>query len=204
MKNYQKAGHKMNSDVVNPVTLGNKNTERDFSESIKNNIVRTVDNLSKSGLSTELENVKGYNKKGKKIKPEEVRYIILRNKNPESKFRELKDLCKNVHWILVEEGSFLWRELTCNIDINCRYINETKCRIYDIEIVMEQSNRTKLLVAEPGVGKSTEIVLLTSLINDWKTQYSALLKLLSCKVLSKVFEGYAVHAPTGSHLITEG
>jgi hypothetical protein len=86
--------------------------------------------------------VKGYNKRGKKIKPEEVRYIIRGNKNPESKYREQKDLCKNVHWIFVEEVSFLRRELSCNIDINCRYINQKKCRRYDIESIMEQSNRT--------------------------------------------------------------
>jgi hypothetical protein len=78
----------------------------------------------------------------------------------------------------VEEGSSLWRESNCNIDIICRYINETKCRVYDIKSVMKQSDRTMLLIAEPGMGKSTGIVLLTSLINDWKTQYSALLKLL--------------------------
>jgi len=52
--------------------------------------------------------------------------------------------------------------------------------------------------------KKPEIVLLTALINDWKKQNSALLKLLSRTELSKVFKRYALHARTGSHLITEG
>ena len=155
IKAHQKVGQTMKSDYVKSFTLGNKNAESDFEESIKNNTVRTVDNLSKSGLSAELENMTSYNKKGKEIKPEEVRYIILGKKNPERKFRELKELCTNVHWIHVEEGSFLWRDSKGNIDIIRRYIDDTKCTEYDVESVIEQSDRTMLLVAEPGMGKST-------------------------------------------------
>jgi len=55
----------------------------------------------------------------------------------------------------VEEGSFLWRDSNCNIDIIRRYIDDTKCKNYDIESVMDQSDRTMLVVAEPGMGKST-------------------------------------------------
>jgi hypothetical protein len=156
IKAYQNVGQKMKDAV------GNKSTERDFSESRGINCesrgihsVRTADNLSKSGLSAELDNMKADNNTEKKIKPEEVRYIILGDKNTESKFRELKKLCKNVHWVYVEEGSFLWRESSCNIDIIRRYIDEAKCMTYDIEWVMEQSDRTVFLVAEPGMGKST-------------------------------------------------
>jgi len=155
MKTHRKVGQRRKSDDIKSVTLGNKNTEIDFSESIKNNTVRTGDNLAKSCLCAELEDVKTYNKIGEKIKPEEVRYIIVGNKNSESKFRELKKLCTNVHWIHVEENSFLWRESSCNIDIIRRYINETKCRKHDIESVIEMRDRIMLLVAEPGMGKST-------------------------------------------------
>jgi hypothetical protein len=120
------------------------------------NIASTnADKFSMSCLRAELENEKSYNKIGRQIKPEELRYIILENQNPESKFAEMKGLLENVHWIHVEEGNFTWRDSKCNIDIIRRYIDETKCINYVMESVMEQSDRTVLLVAEPGMGKST-------------------------------------------------
>jgi hypothetical protein len=135
--------------------LCEKTTECDFSESRKNIASMIADNFSKPGLSAELENKKAYNKLGQKIKPEEVRYVILGNKNPESKFWELKAQLANAHWIHVEEGSFLWRDSNCNIDIIRGYIDKTKCRKYDIESATKQSDRTMLLVAGAGMGKST-------------------------------------------------
>ena len=114
--------------------FGGKNTESDFSESIKNIPFMIADNTSKSVLSAEPDNMKAYNKIGQKVKPEELRYIILGNKNPEGKFRELKALLPNVHWIHVEEGSLLWRDSNCNIDIIRRYIDETECSNYYIKM----------------------------------------------------------------------
>ena len=134
---------------------GEKICEFVYDETVKNHSFKIVSYCSEIGLSTEWGDMKSYNKKGKEIKPEEVRYIILGNNNPESKFRELKELFTNVHWIHVEEGSFLWRDSKGSIDIIRRYIDDTKCREYDVESVMEESDRTMLLVAEPGMGKST-------------------------------------------------
>jgi len=51
--------------------------------------------------------VKAYNEEGKNVKHEEGRYIILGKNNPASKFRERKELFRNIHWIHVEEVSFL-------------------------------------------------------------------------------------------------
>ena len=87
--------------------------------------------------------------------PDGVRYIILGHKNTESNFRELKELCTNVHWIHVEESSFLWRDSNCNIDFIRRNIDNTKCEKYDIERLIGHNDRTMLLIAEPGMGKST-------------------------------------------------
>jgi len=97
--------------------LGEKTTDSNFNESMKNIPSTIADNSSKSDRSPELDNKKAYNKIGQKVKPEEVRYIILGNKNQESKFRELKGKLANLHWIHVEEGSFLWRDWNCNVDI---------------------------------------------------------------------------------------
>jgi len=121
----------------------------------RNHSFKIVCDFSKTGLSDELKNVKAYNEAGQNIKPEEVRYITLGNKNPEIEFRELKKLCRNVHWIHVEEGSVLWWETNSNIDIIRRYIDNTKHQKYDMNSVVEHNDRTVLLVAEPGMGKST-------------------------------------------------
>jgi hypothetical protein len=155
MKTHQKVAQKMKCQDVKSVSLANKNTESDFSDSIKNIPFTTVDTFSKSVLSAELENAKSYNEIEQEIKHQGLSYIILGNESPDSKFGELKKMFTNVHWIHVEEGSFLWRDSKSTTDIILRYVDETKCRKYDIESVMEQNDRTMLLVAEPGMGKST-------------------------------------------------
>jgi len=156
MKSHKNVGEKMKSDDGDYKIFGNKNSENDVSEGTKNNSFSGVVKFSKSGFSAELENMKAYKEAEQNVKPEEVRYIILGNKNPDIEFRQLKEVCRNVHWIDVEEGSFLWRDTNGNIDIIRRYIDNTKCKkYYDMKSVVEHNDRTMLLVAEPGMGKST-------------------------------------------------
>jgi hypothetical protein len=84
MKNHQKVGQKMKFGDVRYNRFWNKNAENDVSEGSKINTFGIVAAFSKSVLSAELENMKPYNEAGQNINPEEVRYIILGNKNPES------------------------------------------------------------------------------------------------------------------------
>jgi ankyrin repeat protein len=156
LKNYLPASEKICEFVCN---------ERERSHNFK-----IVSDFSKTGLSSELENMETYNEPGQNVEPEEVRYIILGNKNPDSEFRKLKELCRNVHWIHVEEGAFLWRDTNSNIDIIRRYIDNTKCEKYDdMESLVEHKDRTILLVAEPGMGKSTFLSYMAHKIKEWKT-----------------------------------
>jgi hypothetical protein len=78
--------------------IAEKMTEYHISESRKNTTTTISNNFSKSCFRAELENDNVY-KLGHKITPEEVRHIILGNEHPENKFRELKTLLANVHWI---------------------------------------------------------------------------------------------------------
>ena len=155
MKTYQKVGQKMKSDDFGYNNFWNKNKEIEVSEDSKINSFGIVATVSKSVLSTELVNMQSYNEAGQNKKPNELRYIILGNKNPESEFRELKKLHTNLHWIHVEDGSFLWRDTNGNIDIIRRYIDNTICEDYNMKTILEHNDRTMLLVAEPGMGKST-------------------------------------------------
>jgi len=141
MKNYLPAGEKISEFVYD---------ERRISHSFK-----IYSDFSKPGFSAELKNMKSRRKIKQATKPEDVRYVILGDLNPEGAFRKLKELCTNVHWIHMEKGSFLWKDSNCNIDIIRRHIDNTKCKKYDIESVMEHRHKTMSLVAEPGMGKST-------------------------------------------------
>jgi hypothetical protein len=168
-KTHQKVGQKMKSDDVMYNIFEKKNMETDVSEDTKIKPCSIVDKFPKCGLSAELENMKAYNESGQNLKPEEVRYIVLGNKNPKSEFRELKELCRNVHWIHLEDGSFVWKDTNGNIDIIRRYIDNTKCEKYDdMKSVVEHKDRTKLLVAEPGMGKSTFLAYMAYEIKKWK------------------------------------
>ena len=140
LKNYLPAGEKICEFVYD---------ERKINHSFK-----IYSDFSNPGFSTERENMKSH-MTGEATKPEDVRYVILGDLNPESDFRKLKELCTNVHWIHMEEGSFLWRDSNCDIDIICRNIDDTKCKDYDIEGVIEHKDKVMSLVAEPGMGKST-------------------------------------------------
>jgi len=53
----------------------------------------------------------------------------------------------------VEEGTFLWRDSNCNIDIIRRYIDK-KCEEYNMRSLVEYNYITMLMVAEPGMEKS--------------------------------------------------
>ena len=134
---------------------GEKICEFVYDEGERNHSFKIVADFSKPGLSAERQTQKTHYEVGQKMKPDGVRYIILGEKTTERDFRELKALVKNVHWIHFEEGSFLWRGSNCNIDTIRTYIDNTKCKKYDIKFVMENNDRTMLLVAEPGMGKST-------------------------------------------------
>ena len=155
-------------ELKNYLLAGEKICECVYDEREGSHIFKIVSDFSKTELSAELENMKTSNEAGQNVKPEEVRYIILGNKNPESDFRELKEMCRNVHWIHVEEGSFLWRDSKCNIDIIRRCIDKTKLQTYDMKSVVEHNDRTMLLVAEPGMGKSTFFSYMAHEIKKWK------------------------------------
>ena len=141
LKNYLPAGEKICEFVYD---------ERERSHSFK-----ICSEFSNTGFSAEWENVNSHHEIGEAKKPENVRYVILGDLNPEIAFRKLKELCTNLHWIHMEKGSFLWRDSKCNIDIIRRYIDNTKFKKYDMKHVMEQRHETMPLVAEPGMGKST-------------------------------------------------
>jgi ankyrin repeat protein len=126
-----------------------------FQEGKTNHPFRIVTSCSKPLLGVSCGTTKTQYSERKSSEQEDVRYIVIGKRHPENDFRNLKALYKNLHWIHMERGSFLWRESNCNIDIIRRHIDKTKCEQYVIRRIMEHDNRTMLLVAEPGMGKST-------------------------------------------------
>jgi ankyrin repeat protein len=140
-----------------------------YDESERKHIFKIISEFTQPGPSVEFENMKAYNEAGQNKKPENVNYIILENKNPENEFGELKKLCRNVHWIHVEGRSFLWRDTNGDIDIIRNVTDKTKHEKYDIRSVMEHKDQTMLLVAEPGMGKSTFLSYMAHEIKKWNS-----------------------------------
>jgi hypothetical protein len=128
MKTQQIVGRKMICDDVWYNTFGKNNTEIISNEESKINSFSTVAKFSKPCPSVELQNVKAYNKTGQNIKPEEIRYIILGNKNTETEFREMKELCRNVLWIQVEEVSFYGGARTVILTLSARILTKQNVR----------------------------------------------------------------------------
>jgi ankyrin repeat protein len=153
LKNYVLAGEKICEFLYD---------DREGSHSFK-----ILDYFSKTGLSADWKSINTHHNIGQKIKPEDVRYIILGKQQPKRDFRKLKKMFTNIHWIHMENGSFLWRESSCNIGIIRRYIDDTKYKKYDVKRLMEHNDRTMLLVAEPGMGKSTFFSNLEHDIKKW-------------------------------------
>ena len=139
-----------------------------FKEGKTNHSFRIVTSCSKPFLGANCGTTKTQYSGRKSRKQEDVRYIVLGEIYPENDFRNLKALYKNLHWIHMKRGSFLWRESNCNIDIIRRHIDKTKCEEYVIGRLMEQNNRTMLLVAEPGMGKSTFLSYMEHEIKKYK------------------------------------
>jgi hypothetical protein len=92
-------------------------------------------------------------KRQKKYKTRKSKIFYSCKQNLESEFRELKKLCRNVHWIHVKEDSFLWRDTNCNIETIRRYIENIKCEKHNIKRAVGHNDRTRLLVTEPGMRK---------------------------------------------------
>ena len=126
-----------------------------FKEGKTNHSFRIVTSCSKPLLGVNCGTTITQYSGRKSSKQEDVRYIVLGKRYPENDFRNLKALYKNLHWIHMERGSFLWKESNCSIDIIRRHVDKTKCEEYVVRRIMEHNNRTMLLVAEPGMGKST-------------------------------------------------
>jgi hypothetical protein len=119
------------------LTAGENTYEFVYNERDRSHSFKIVADFFKPGLSAERQTKKPYHEVGQKMKPDDVRYIILGGKITECDFRELKALFKKVHWIHMEDGSVLWRDSNCNIDTIRMYIDNTKYKKCDIKILVE-------------------------------------------------------------------
>jgi hypothetical protein len=89
------------------------------------------------------------------VKQMKLDTLFLERETRKLDFNELKPSCKNVHFIRMKDGKFVWRDSNCNIHIISKYIDITKCEPYDDRRITEHSDTAMFLTAEPGMGKST-------------------------------------------------
>ncbi|XP_069670620.1 uncharacterized protein [Periplaneta americana] len=82
------------------------------------------------------------------------RCFVIRGKED---FEKAKNVFERVHWLHKEETGFIWKQSKGSIAyIKSHILDETSIRSF--QEVMLLSDKVKLLVAHPGMGKSTEIV----------------------------------------------
>ncbi|XP_069670304.1 uncharacterized protein [Periplaneta americana] len=72
-------------------------------------------------------------------------------------FEMAKSVFERVHWIHKEETDFIWKESNGSVSYIKSHLKDVTS-IRSLQEVMLLSDKVKLLVAHPGMGKSTEIV----------------------------------------------
>jgi hypothetical protein len=143
------------SELKRYIPVDEKIHKLEFDERSRTCRFNIVDSFTESGLSVDLRSKTTRLTVSQSSVPQRARYIILGKKDPETDFKGLKVSCKNVHWIDMKDGKFVWRESNCSIHMIRKYIDNTKCEPYDDRRIIEHSDTAMLLTAEPGMGKST-------------------------------------------------
>ncbi|XP_069670623.1 uncharacterized protein [Periplaneta americana] len=72
-------------------------------------------------------------------------------------FEKAKTVFQRVHWLHKEETGFIWKQSKGSVSYVKAYLNDMTS-IRSLQEVMLISDKVKLLVAHPGMGKSTEVV----------------------------------------------
>ncbi|KAJ9586955.1 hypothetical protein L9F63_019446 [Diploptera punctata] len=74
-------------------------------------------------------------------------------------FQELQEHCENIHWIQVCDESYLWRSSKGDILPVMKHLkhDSSSCQFTTTEDIIELPHQVVLVVAQPGMGKSTEI-----------------------------------------------
>ncbi|XP_069672165.1 uncharacterized protein [Periplaneta americana] len=95
----------------------------------------------------------------------ECRYF---NISSAGEFRRLSNMYNNIHWLHKEGDHYFWKESKGDIKLVRNYVmHDERCTEYDdIEHVTELSEKVVLIVAEPGMGKSTELLHLAKKLRE--------------------------------------
>jgi hypothetical protein len=83
--------------------------------------------------------------------------------NDEHEFKRLCQTFNNIHWLHRVGNSFVWRGSKGDVTLLRNHVLDGT--LYsDVETVMELPHQVVLLISEPGMGKSTELSDLASVI----------------------------------------
>ncbi|PSN32377.1 hypothetical protein C0J52_24900 [Blattella germanica] len=90
-------------------------------------------------------------------------YFVINNM---TEFRELSMSHSNIHWIHKTEKGFVWRSSKGNMDSVICCLQAERLSYSGIEEVAKLSQQIVLIVAQPGMGKSTELTYLGSTLKQ--------------------------------------
>jgi hypothetical protein len=100
--------------------------------------------------------------------PQGVRYVILGNEDPESKFKKLS--FDRVHWLHMDNSTFVWKQSSRDTGMIYNYKDGEKHKSYSEE-QMDYNSLTMLLAAEPGMGKSAFLSSMQHKIKKAKPEF---------------------------------
>jgi hypothetical protein len=143
------------SELKGYIPVDEKIHELEFDERSRTCRFNIVDSFTEPGLSVDLRSKTTPQTVSHSSEPQNVIYVILGKKDPETDFKRLKWSRKNVHWIQVKDGEFVWRDTNCGLDIIRKNIKDKKYESFNDEQIIKCNDTTMLLAADPGMGKST-------------------------------------------------
>ncbi|KAJ4440633.1 hypothetical protein ANN_08780 [Periplaneta americana] len=110
--------------------------------------VNNYDNITTQGKERN-----GNVKTEKEVDPNLCRFTIIRNS---TEFNRLCEKFQNVHWFeLQTDKKLMWKISKRDISDIQKYIDKTESVSYDQEQMLTIADRIILIIAEPGMGKST-------------------------------------------------
>ncbi|XP_063231947.1 uncharacterized protein LOC134536217 [Bacillus rossius redtenbacheri] len=87
----------------------------------------------------------------KKVK---CRYFLLEGCDESTAFAELCEKFSAIHWLKYDNGKFVWRQSHGDLLTLRKYVMKENIS-YDLDSLLTLPDRTVVIVAEPGMGKST-------------------------------------------------
>jgi ankyrin repeat protein len=89
------------------------------------------------------------------LMPSDYRILQFRDFERDGAFQKLSAMYECIHWFHSEDGKLIWKGSKGNKDVVYRHVDSRKWQDYDANNFKDFDDRVVLVVAKPGMGKTT-------------------------------------------------